>query len=47
LVGGLFGMNVKVPGQDDKDLVWFFWIVMGMLMYIVAMVSIGKRTGFL
>ncbi|CAO3671516.1 unnamed protein product [Rhizopus stolonifer] len=47
LVGGLFGMNVAVPGKDDNDLVWFFWIVMGMLIYVVAMVAIGKRTGFL
>lgn len=47
LVGGLFGMNVHVPGQDHTDLVWFFWIVMGMLLYVIAMVTIGKRTGFL
>ncbi|KAI9354399.1 hypothetical protein BD770DRAFT_392250 [Pilaira anomala] len=47
LVGSLFGMNVHVPGQDQNDLVWFFWIVMGMVLYVVAMVAIGKRTGFL
>ncbi|CAO0789800.1 unnamed protein product [Mucor circinelloides] len=47
LVGGLFGMNVHVPGQNNEDLVWFFWIVLGMLLYVVAMVAIGKRTGFL
>ncbi|KAI8337861.1 hypothetical protein BD560DRAFT_27126 [Blakeslea trispora] len=47
LIGGLFGMNVYVPGQDKKDLVWFYWIVMGMLIYVVVMVAIGKRTGFL
>ncbi|KAL9559379.1 hypothetical protein MBANPS3_000453 [Mucor bainieri] len=47
LVGGLFGMNVHVPGQSNEDLVWFFWIVLGMLLYVVAMVAIGKRTGFL
>ncbi|KAI9481248.1 MAG: hypothetical protein EXX96DRAFT_565960 [Benjaminiella poitrasii] len=47
LVGGLFGMNVKVPGDENTDLVWFFWIVMGMLIYVVAMVAVGKRTGFL
>ncbi|KAI8987145.1 hypothetical protein BDB01DRAFT_784711 [Pilobolus umbonatus] len=47
LVGGLFGMNVHVPGQDNSDLVWFFWIVLGMLIYVVIMVAVGKRTGFL
>ncbi|KAI7902229.1 uncharacterized protein BX663DRAFT_487023 [Cokeromyces recurvatus] len=47
LIGGLFGMNVKVPGQDNMDLVWFYWIVMGMLIYVVGMVAIGKRTGLI
>ncbi|KAF7726328.1 CorA metal ion transporter [Apophysomyces ossiformis] len=47
LVAGLFGMNVHVPGQDNHDLVWFFWIVMGMIIYVVVMVAIGKRSGFL
>ncbi|KAG1150617.1 hypothetical protein G6F37_000201 [Rhizopus arrhizus] len=47
LVGSLFGMNVHVPGQDEKDLVWFFWIVLGMLLYVAVMIAIGKRTGFL
>ncbi|KAG0169794.1 CorA metal ion transporter [Apophysomyces sp. BC1034] len=46
LVAGLFGMNVQVPGQSNHDLVWFFWIVLGMLMYVVAMVAMGKRSGF-
>lgn len=27
LVTGLFGMNVEVPGQEDKGLAWFFGIV--------------------
>ena len=40
-------MNVHVPGQDKTDLVWFYWIVLGMLMYVVVMVALGKRTGFL
>ncbi|KAI8357367.1 hypothetical protein EDC96DRAFT_545870 [Choanephora cucurbitarum] len=47
LIGGLFGMNVHVPGQDKTDLIWFYWIVLGMLMYVVVMVALGKRTGFL
>ncbi|KAI9339461.1 hypothetical protein BD770DRAFT_222110 [Pilaira anomala] len=47
LVGSLFGMNVQVPGGEKHDLVWFFWIAMGMLLYVIVMVAIGKRTGFL
>ncbi|KAG2197559.1 hypothetical protein INT47_009557 [Mucor saturninus] len=47
LVGSLFGMNVSVPGQSENDLVWFFWIVLGMVLYVVFMVAVGKRTGFL
>ncbi|KAI9264080.1 hypothetical protein BDA99DRAFT_437695 [Phascolomyces articulosus] len=46
LVASLWGMNVHVPGEGHTDLTWFFWIVMGMLMYIVAMVAFGKRFGF-
>lgn len=46
LVASLWGMNVHVPGQDHTDLTWFFWIVLGMFMYIVAMVAFGKRFGF-
>lgn len=40
-------MNVAVPGQNEKDLAWFFWIVLGMLVYVVASIAVGKRTGFL
>ncbi|CAO3690076.1 unnamed protein product [Rhizopus stolonifer] len=47
LIGSLFGMNVYVPGQDEKDLVWFYWVVLGMLIYVVASLAIGKRIGFL
>ncbi|CAO3600589.1 unnamed protein product [Absidia cylindrospora] len=47
LVAGLFGMNVHVPGQDNNDLAWFFWIVMGMAMYVTFMLAFGKRFNFL
>ncbi|KAL0074589.1 hypothetical protein J3Q64DRAFT_1416854 [Phycomyces blakesleeanus] len=47
LVAGLFGMNVKVPGSSEDDLVWFFWIVLGMGFFSAAMVGYGKRAGFL
>ncbi|KAG0167962.1 CorA metal ion transporter [Apophysomyces sp. BC1034] len=47
LVATLFGMNVHVPGEDFEDLVFFFWIVLGMAFYAVTMVAVGKRIGFL
>lgn len=36
LVTGLFGMNVRVPGQNGEDLKWFF----GMIGFIVALIII-------
>lgn len=36
LVTGLFGMNVKVPGQSSEDLKWFF----GVIGFIVTLVII-------
>lgn len=36
LVTGLFGMNVKVPGQESEDLKWFF----GVIGFIVTLVII-------
>ncbi|KAI9322525.1 hypothetical protein BX666DRAFT_1838719, partial [Dichotomocladium elegans] len=47
LVAGLFGMNVNVPGQYNTDLVWFYWILLGMFVYVVAMVAFGKRAGMI
>ncbi|RUS12945.1 hypothetical protein BC937DRAFT_86635 [Endogone sp. FLAS-F59071] len=47
LVTGLWGMNVKVPGRDQDDLVWFFWILCGMAMFATVGISLAKRVGFL
>ncbi|KAI8388395.1 uncharacterized protein BYT42DRAFT_559935 [Radiomyces spectabilis] len=47
LVASIFGMNVMVPGQNENDLIWFFWILAGMAMYAVAMIAFGRRAGFL
>ncbi|KAF7724528.1 CorA metal ion transporter [Apophysomyces ossiformis] len=47
LIATLFGMNVQVPGQQYEDLVFFFWIIDGMAIYVVIMVAIGKRLGFI
>ncbi|RUS33098.1 cora-like Mg2+ transporter protein-domain-containing protein, partial [Jimgerdemannia flammicorona] len=44
LVTGLFGMNVKVPGRDQDDLVWFFWILGVFAMFAVVGFAIAKRS---
>ncbi|KAJ1564954.1 CorA metal ion transporter, partial [Cladochytrium tenue] len=33
IVTGLWGMNVKVPGRDEDSLVWFYWLVAGMVAF--------------
>ncbi|KAI7893136.1 uncharacterized protein EV154DRAFT_584034 [Mucor mucedo] len=47
LVGGLWGMNVKVPGKDFVDTVYFFWILGGMAVYCTFCLVFGKRVGLL
>ena len=45
LVSGIFGMNVKVPGEGDLTA---FWIVLGgMAVMLVAMVVYFRRRGWL
>lgn len=39
LVTGLFGMNVRVPGQGGEDLKWFFGII-GFIVAIVMLFSL-------
>ncbi|PPJ52775.1 hypothetical protein CBER1_11195 [Cercospora berteroae] len=43
LVAGLFGMNVHVPGQDDKGLGWWFGIVGVVFLLAVTCVTAAKR----
>ncbi|RUS13696.1 hypothetical protein BC937DRAFT_94915 [Endogone sp. FLAS-F59071] len=47
LVAGLWGMNVKVPGRDQNDLVWFFWILAGFAMFTAVGIAITKRMNLL
>ncbi|KAI8641261.1 hypothetical protein BD408DRAFT_444470 [Parasitella parasitica] len=35
LVTGMWGMNVKVPGQDQEDLSWFFCIMASILAFCI------------
>ncbi|KAG9305192.1 hypothetical protein G9A89_010700 [Geosiphon pyriformis] len=47
LVSGIFGMNVKVPGRDEDDLVWFFWINGILLFFGIIGVMGAKRRGLI
>ena len=38
LITGLFGMNVRVPGQNDTNFGWFFGII-GIIIFIVIVLS--------
>lgn len=42
VITGLFGMNVKVPGQDGSNLGWFFGIV-GFMVLIVATLFVSVK----
>jgi magnesium transporter len=33
IVGSIFGVNVKVPGSDEDNLVWFFGIILCLLIF--------------
>lgn len=43
VITGLWGMNVKVPGQGGDTLAWFYAIIFGMLcVFTVAVVALRK-----
>ncbi|ORY99114.1 hypothetical protein BCR43DRAFT_544457 [Syncephalastrum racemosum] len=46
LVTGLWGMNVKVPGKDYDDLLYFFWIVSSLAVFAVAAFTVARRFQF-
>lgn len=43
LLTGLMGMNVVVPGQEDKGLAWFFGIVGLIVGFMVICVAVAAR----
>jgi len=43
LVTGLFGMNVEVPGQENKGLAWFFGIVGFFVAFMVLACAVAWR----
>ena len=45
LITGLFGINVKVPGQDVDSLQWFFGIVGFMCAFFALIYILGRARG--
>ncbi|KAI5283388.1 CorA metal ion transporter [Ascosphaera aggregata] len=43
IITGMWGMNVKVPGQDIENLNWFFSITAGLFVFAVLCFYIAKR----
>lgn len=43
LISGIWGMNVKVPGQDVDNLYWFFGIIGGMVILSLVLVLVFQR----
>lgn len=40
------GMNVKVPGKDYDDLLYFFWIVSGLVVFAVCAFTLARKFQF-
>lgn len=36
IICGMWGMNVKVPGQEIDDLFWFWSITAGLVVFAVS-----------
>ena len=46
LICGLFGMNVKVPGQDGS-IAWFFGILGTIVMFVAVCLGVAKRMRYI
>ncbi|KAI5289200.1 CorA metal ion transporter [Ascosphaera acerosa] len=43
IITGMWGMNVKVPGQEIDNLYWFFSITAGLVVFAALSFMIAKR----
>ncbi|KAI1909209.1 CorA metal ion transporter [Ophidiomyces ophidiicola] len=43
IICGMWGMNVKVPGQDVESLTWFMSITAGLVVFAVVCFYVAKR----
>ncbi|ORZ29340.1 hypothetical protein BCR44DRAFT_128868 [Catenaria anguillulae PL171] len=47
LITGLWGMNVKVPGQDIDSENWFYMIITAMACFVGTVLFLARRNGLL
>jgi len=47
LICGLFGMNVRIPGQHDPHLYWFFGILATIFLFVTVSFCLAKRWRFI
>ena len=47
LLTGLFGMNVRVPGQGVENLVWFGCLVLFMIVVAVGLLMVFRKRGWI
>ncbi|KAG2180972.1 hypothetical protein INT43_008554 [Umbelopsis isabellina] len=47
IITGLWGMNVRVPGEAFQDLGYFFWIVASLAMFAIFALTVAKRADLL
>ncbi|KAG1149215.1 hypothetical protein G6F37_005013 [Rhizopus arrhizus] len=43
LITGLWGMNVKVPGKDYDNLLYFFWIVFSLVVFAILSLTFARK----
>uniref|UniRef100_A0A060THU4 ARAD1D40766p n=1 Tax=Blastobotrys adeninivorans TaxID=409370 RepID=A0A060THU4_BLAAD len=43
VITGLFGMNVRVPGQDGSNLGWFFGIIGVMIVFVISVSFVASK----
>ncbi|ORX55006.1 Mg2+ transporter protein, partial [Hesseltinella vesiculosa] len=43
LITGLWGMNVKVPGKDYDDLIYFFWILGSLAVFGIISFTLARQ----
>jgi magnesium transporter len=43
IITGMYGMNVRVPGDNDDTLMWFWLITAGLFAFGISCFFIAKR----
>lgn len=40
-------MNVKVPGEDNDSLVYFFWILSGLAILAMVLLTLARKSNLI